>query len=83
MRFLTPVLFAAAGAWVAWSNAQHSDRVLVLPFLDALDPAVANDPAAQGALTVKVLLGLAAVFAVWDLVMWLRARRADGEPPAA
>lgn len=73
MRFVTPVLFAAAGAWVAWNNSA-SDRILVLPFIDALAPSTAGNPAAQGAVTVAVLFGLAAVFAAWDAAMWWRSR---------
>lgn len=77
MRFLSPVLFAAAGLYVAWYNGNHADRVLMLPFMDVVFPATANDPVAQGAVSWKVLLGLAGIFGVLDAVQWARARRRE------
>ena len=77
MRFLTPILFAAAAVGVGMYNAQHTDRALVLPFLDVLDPAGANDPARMGMLTVQVLGGIAVIFGIWDGVSWLRSRRSE------
>ncbi len=79
MRFLTPVVFACAAAYVGWFNATHGDRALILPFLDVLDPSVVGDPAAEGALTVKVLAGLAVVFCAWELGRAALRRRAPPE----
>ena len=79
MRFLTPVVFAGAAAYVGWFNAAHGDRALILPFLDALDPSVAGDPAAEGALTVKVLAGLALLFCAWELGRVALRRRTSQE----
>jgi hypothetical protein len=81
MRFLTPVLFAAAAVYVGWFNGTHTDRTLVLPMLDLLDPSIASNPAAQGALTVKVLGGLAVVLALWEGVAFFR-HRAAAPPPS-
>lgn len=75
MRFVSPILFAAAAAYVAWYNGSHEGQVLMLPFMEVLSPATMGDPAAQGALSVNVLAGFAVLFAVLDLVQWLRARR--------
>ncbi|MDP2304837.1 MAG: hypothetical protein Q8P18_02285 [Pseudomonadota bacterium] len=80
MRFITPILFAAAAAYVGWQNGQHTDRVLVLPFLDVIAPATAGDAAAQGALTVQILFGLAVVFALWEGYRMMRDRQADDTP---
>jgi hypothetical protein len=79
MRFLTPLLFAAAAGWVAWYNGQHADRAMVLPFVSALDPAAEGNPARQGELTVMVLGGLAVLLGAWDTVRWLQDRRARAE----
>ena len=77
MRFVTPALFAAAAVYIGWYNAQHTDRALVLPFLDSLSPSVAGNMAAQGALTVQVFGGLALVFTVREVVRYFRSRGAD------
>lgn len=77
MRFITPLLFAAAAVYVGWQNAQYTDRALVLPFLEVLAPATKGDMAAQGALTVNLLWGLAAFFTTWELFRMFRDRKAD------
>lgn len=79
-RFLTPVLFAGAALYVANFNAQHDDRALMLPFMDVLSPAAAGDMHAQGALTVQVLSGLAAVFGLFAVVGFVRDRSRGDEP---
>ncbi|MDP2314921.1 MAG: hypothetical protein Q8P41_18625 [Pseudomonadota bacterium] len=81
MRFLTPALFAAAAVYVGWQNAQHTDRALVLPFLDVVAPGTAGNVAAQGALSVNILWGLAAVFTLWELFRMRRDRKADDASP--
>lgn len=77
MRFVTPALFAAAAVYIGWYNAQHTDRALVLPFLDSLSPGLAGNMAGQGALTVQIFAGLAIVFTVREVVRALRSRGAD------
>ncbi len=77
MRFITPGLFAVAAVYVGWYNKQHTDRALVLPFLEELAPSTAGDMAAQGALTIKILFGLAIVFGLWEVVRMVQTRRAD------
>lgn len=72
-RFLTPVLFAGGAAYVSWYNGQHSDRALILPGADLL----AQDIAGQGAATVQILGGLAALFGVFAVVGYLRDRGSD------
>lgn len=74
MRFLSPLLFAAAAAGVGWYNGQHADRALVLPFMDVLDATAANDPKRQGELTVLVFAGLAVALGVREGVRWARER---------
>ncbi|MFZ5475380.1 MAG: hypothetical protein ACOZNI_01285 [Myxococcota bacterium] len=79
MRFLTPLLFAGAGAWVWYYNGHHADSVLLLPMIDVIDPSTAGDMKAQGARSVQILFGLAVAFALWDTAMWLRARNTSQE----
>jgi hypothetical protein len=77
MRFITPVLFAAAAVYVGWQNGQHTDRALVLPFLDIIAPGTTGNIAAQGALTVNILFGLAVVFGLWEIFRMMRDRQSD------
>jgi hypothetical protein len=79
MRFLTPILFAAAGAWVLYYNGSHADSVLLLPMIDQIDPSTAGNPQAQGQRSAQILFALAGVFALWDTAMWLKARNSAAE----
>ncbi len=74
MRFLTPVLFAAAAGWMAWYNGQYTDRAVVLPFVELLDPSAAGDPVKLGSLSVVVLAAIAGILAVWEGFRWMRER---------
>jgi hypothetical protein len=71
MRFLTPILFFLAGGWVWWTNGQHPDRVVVLPFMDILS----DDVHEQGMYTAWVCWAIAAWFFLWDLLALLRKKR--------
>ena len=75
MRFVTPLFFAAAGAWVHVYNGDHAGRVMVLPFMDAF----ASDPAGQGRATVVTLFVFAGTFAVWDTIRWISSRKETRE----
>jgi hypothetical protein len=78
MRFLTPALFLAAALYVRHANATDANRVLVLPLIEVFFPSTTGEPVAQGQATVTALFVLAAIFAVWDGIAWLRSRNADG-----
>lgn len=67
MRFVTPVLFLLAGFWVQNNNANHGDRILVLPFLDM----VTTDVHEQGQLTVYACFGIGGVLLVGNLLSML------------
>jgi len=68
MRFLTPTLFLLAGFWVASNNANHGDRILVLPFLDTFTADIHE----QGQLTVYICFGISGVFFAGHLLSMLR-----------
>ena len=68
MRFVTPTFFLLAGVWVFWSNGEHPDRVLVLPFMDALTPDVKE----QGRITSVVCWSIAVVLYAADLIAVFR-----------
>jgi len=71
MRFVTPVLFLLAGFWVQDNNANHGDRILVIPFLDVFT----TDVREQGQLTVYICFGISAVFFAGHLLSMLFDRR--------
>lgn len=75
MRAFSPVLFFAAAAGVFWYNGQHTDRALVLPFMDVIDPGAASDPVRQGQLTVQILVGVGVVLAWRAIFAHWRAGR--------
>lgn len=57
-RWLTPILFLAAAAWVSVHNGAGGPTVLTLPFMDAF---VGPDPRAQGEATVLALVAVGLV----------------------
>lgn len=76
MRIFTPVVFLLAGFWVQWSNAEHPDRVLTLPFMDVFTADVYE----QGRLTVYVCWAIAGCIFSVDL---LNMMRRPPRPPEA
>jgi hypothetical protein len=79
MRWLWPVLMFAIAGWVAFYNSSHTDRKLLFPFVDAIFPDLAGDPAAMGERSVLLLLGVAGVVTLLTFIEQLRAiaRRAQ------
>ena len=63
MRFVTPLGFLAAAAFVGWLNARDGVRVWALP-LEVVVPSLHGDPVGQGRATVGVFLVLGLVFGV-------------------
>lgn len=60
-RYLSPLLFLSAGAYVWWFNANHADRALLFPFLPSLLPSLEGDLSAQGRVTAAFLLAIGGV----------------------
>ena len=79
MRFFTPAFMFAAAAYVWWFNANHTDSVVMLPFVDSIVPSTKGDPAAQGEVSAWIFAGLGSVFFARALWSTLRSRRAGGE----
>lgn len=75
MRFLTPILFFAAAAYVSWYNQNHVDRLILAYVFDILVPSSKGDPFTQGRLTVYALGGAGLVFLIRDIVWTLRIKR--------
>ena len=75
MRFITPILFFAAGAWVWWYNANHLDRVVLVHIFDWVAPSTKGDVALQGRLTAYLAFALGTAFLIRDLVWLARERR--------
>ncbi len=78
MRFITPLFMFAAAAYVWWYNTNHTDSVVMLPFIEAIVPSTKGDPAAQGQVSAAIFLGLGAVFflrAIWGNMKESKLRR--------
>ena len=82
IRYLTPVVFLAAAAYVRWYDASHTASVLMLPFVTSLDGY--KDPVAAGDLSWKIIAGIGVFLLGLTLVEDIRRRRGkDAEPPPA
>lgn len=81
MRWLVPVFFFAATAWVAQTNRQSPNAQIIFPFVDAIFPETKGDMAAMGEKSVVLLFGLSvgvALLTVADqLRAWARRREAE------
>lgn len=83
MRFVTPAFMFATAAFVWWYNANHTGRVVMLPFIEVLVPSTEGDPARQGEVSAWIFAGLGVVFllrAIWATVRsnQLREEMMDG-----
>lgn len=54
-RFLAPLLFLGAAGYVWWFNQNHTDRILLLPFIPIVKPSLEGDLHAQGEITAQFL----------------------------
>ena len=76
MRLLTPLLFLATAAVVAWYNGSHQATQLLFPGAEGL---FEGDAVAAGRLTWQVFLGLglaASTYALYSQTRSARRRRA-------
>ncbi len=74
-RFLSPILFLGAGAYVWWFNSQHTDRLLAFPFITALFPSLEGDLSGQGKASAAMMLGIGGLLLILALL-----RRRPAEP---
>lgn len=79
LRYLTPLMFAAATAWMWHYNGTHDDSKLVLPLVDVIVPEAAGDPAALADASLIGAAGLTALVFVLTVVghardVWHRQR---------
>ena len=72
IRWFNPVLFFGAALYVRHFNAGATDRQLVLPGMDLL---VGPELRAQGAMTWKIVLGVAVLLVGWAIFDAARSRR--------
>lgn len=73
-RFLAPLLFLAAAGYVWWFNQNHTDRILLLPFIPLVKPSLEGDLRAQGELTAELLAGVGLVLLVIAAIPRRRAK---------
>ncbi|NOY27651.1 MAG: hypothetical protein GXP62_17435 [Oligoflexia bacterium] len=66
-RFVSAVLFLGTGCFVLWRNHSDVDRILVLPGLDVLWPALADDPYKQGDVSAGIFLGIGGLMLIWGI----------------
>lgn len=74
-RYLTPILFFAAAAYVDWHNTSQSGSVLMFPFIDLVYPAAKGDPVQLGKISVWMLVGIGALILTFRLTEEWRYRR--------
>lgn len=75
MKFLTPILFFAAAAYVHWHNTTQTGSVLMFPFIATIYPPAEGDPHEMGSASVVLLVALGAVTLLWSATAKLRYRR--------
>ena len=76
IRWFNPLLFLGAALWVWRYNQTHTDRKLMLPFMEAL---VGPDPVAQGEISWQILLAVGLFFLGMAVSHTIRSRRAPAE----
>ena len=74
MRYITPILLIGASVAVHLYNAEHTDRVLLFPFIDVIVPATKGDLLAQGQASVYFLAGVGGLLLVVGLLRDIRER---------
>lgn len=72
MRWLPPLLFIVAAAWLWRHNANTLDSFIVVPGAALL--AGDDNPVAQGEMSVRLLAGLGGVLLCVELVRELRGK---------
>lgn len=75
MRYLTPLLFAAATCWMWYYNATHDSSKLVLPLIDVVFPEVMNDPIALADRSFQAAVVITGAVTVLTVLEHLRAIR--------
>ena len=68
-RYFSPFILLAAGAFVLWFNHSTSDRVLILPLIDTVYPAVKGKLSLQGDITAGIFFTLGGLWLMRSL--WL------------
>ena len=66
-RYATSILFIAAGLFILWHNATYADRVLLIPGVDMLWKAAANDPQEQGKISAIIFMSLGGAGLLWAI----------------
>ena len=66
-RYFSPLMLLAAGAFTLWFNHSTSDRVLVLPFIDAVYPAAKGQLSLQGDITSGIFFTLGGLWLLRSL----------------
>ena len=80
MRFVTPTIFFATSAFLAFYNHRGADDILAFSFIPAIWPAAAGDPQRLSMATIVPLVLMGVVFLVRDTIGFIRARRQSQEP---
>lgn len=75
MKFLTPILFFAAAAYVHWHNTTQTGSVLMFPFIDIVYPPSKGNPHQMGSASVVLLAALGFVTLMWTATAEIRYRR--------
>lgn len=80
-RYLMPVLFFAATAWVSWYNDAHETSKIFIPMVDLLFPSAKDDPAKLGDHSVTVLFVVsAAMLLITGIEHAVSLRRSPSKP---
>jgi len=74
-RYLAAILFLLTGGLVCWYNATHGSRVIVLPLLTEIMPALRERPDALGHATALLFAGVGLVLGLGRLVIDRWGRR--------
>ena len=82
MRYVTPLFFFAAAAFVWHHNTDSSGSYLLVPFVNLI-PGLENDVPAQGQMSWKILAGLGGLLLAWTVIGDLRRPRHRALPDEA
>jgi len=79
LRYVWPLIFFGVAGWVWQYNHSHTDRKILFPFVDAIVPSTAGDPAAMGEVSVYLIVVCAVLVTVSTVVGHVRDRRRQAE----
>lgn len=74
-RWISPLLFFAAAAYVFQYNEGHTDSVLMLPFVDAIFPSLKGNPVAIGLRSVMLLVGIGGLLCLSPIIGLFRSQK--------